>query len=149
MLRPNVLLLVQDQLGHDTVVDPALCSTPTMDRLRAEGTWFDRCYTPSALCSPARSSIFTGLYPHGTGVLRNVIGPLAAVKNLPLDVPTAAEVLAAQGYRTGYAGKWHLGGDASDRGFRDTAMTDSDLYTERFRPFWGPFHDKEPSAYFN
>jgi N-sulfoglucosamine sulfohydrolase len=41
--------------------------TPHLDRLAASGVRFETAYVTQASCSPSRSSIFTGLYPHGTG----------------------------------------------------------------------------------
>lgn len=52
-------------LGHDHV------DTPHLDRLVREGTAFTRTYVTSPSCAPSRASLFSGLYPHTTGVLRN------------------------------------------------------------------------------
>lgn len=134
--RPNVLLIMQDQLRHDVVVDPDLCRTPTFDRLRAEGTWFDRHYTPLGICSPARAAMFTGLYPHSNGVFNNFNGTDQLARNMSRDHPTIAELLSKAGYRTGYVGKWHLGVDdhPGDRGFQDVRASDDAWYSdERFK----------------
>ena len=116
--RPNVLLLLQDQLRADVTTADGI-STPGMDRLRAEGLTFDQAYTPTGICSPARASLHTGLYAHTHGVLNNVTGPEAVSANLPRAVPTVAEMLRAAGYRTGHAGKWHVSLDdpPASRGF--------------------------------
>jgi uncharacterized sulfatase len=77
--------------------------TVNVDRLAAQGVRFDRAYTCSPVCGPARSAIFTGLYPHSNGVLGNDIAP-------HLDLPTLGQRLSAAGFRTAYIGKWHLDG---------------------------------------
>lgn len=41
--------------------------TPNIDRLAKEGIRFDKAYTTQPVCGPARSAIFTGLYPHSNG----------------------------------------------------------------------------------
>lgn len=77
--------------------------TPNLDRLAAGGLRFDRAYTCQPVCSPARSAIFTGAYPHTTGVLGNDI-PLG------LNVQTIGKRLADHSIHTCYIGKWHLDG---------------------------------------
>lgn len=77
--------------------------TPSVDRLAREGVRFDRAYTCSPVCGPARSALLTGLYPHSNGVLANDMAP-------HLDLPTLGQRLQAAGCRTGYIGKWHLDG---------------------------------------
>ena len=68
--RPrNVLLIVSDDQSRfdlGAYGNPA-CSTPNVDRLAAEGTRFTSAYTPVSLCMPARSCLYTGLYPHRNG----------------------------------------------------------------------------------
>lgn len=81
---------------------PAL-GTSNIDRLAAEGVRFNAAYTCSPVCGPARSAIFTGLYPHGNGVLGNDQSP-------HLDIPTLGQRLDKAGIRAGYIGKWHLDG---------------------------------------
>lgn len=102
-MRPNVLLFITDQQRWDTLghTGRTPCRTPNLDRLAREGLAFDRCLTPSPLCSPARAALFTGRYPHATGVMNNL--------QLPLERPTLLEVLRDAGYETAYSGKWHLG----------------------------------------
>ena len=77
--------------------------TPNLDKLAAQGIRFDRAYTCCPVCGPARSSIFTGNYPHTTGVLANNI-PLGA------NIRTIGERLNDNGWHTVYIGKWHLSG---------------------------------------
>tara|TARA_R100000027_G_scaffold67066_1_gene64503 strand:- start:284 stop:1789 length:1506 start_codon:yes stop_codon:yes gene_type:complete len=77
--------------------------TPHLDRLASEGIRFDKAYTCSPVCGPARSAIFTGLYPHSNGVLGNDMAPHA-------DLPTLGQRLTKRGIKTGYVGKWHLDG---------------------------------------
>ncbi len=72
--KPNILFLLSDQHRYDAVGSNGalICKTPVMDEIAAEGMSFDRAYTSSPLCSPARASIFTGLYPHNHGLLANM-----------------------------------------------------------------------------
>lgn len=104
--RPNLLLLVSDDQGTALGCYPdgwgaggggALAQTPRLDALAAGGTRFTRAYAPSAVCTPSRSSIYTGLMPahHGaTGF--EAISP---------DVPVWGTYFAEAGYRTGLIGK--------------------------------------------
>lgn len=77
--------------------------TVNVDRLASEGLRFTSAYTCSPVCGPARSAIFTGLYPHSNGVLGNDMSP-------HLDIPTLGQRLSDAGFKTGYIGKWHLDG---------------------------------------
>ena len=77
--------------------------TPNIDRMASEGIRFDRAYSTQPVCGPARSALFTGLYPHSNGVLGNDMAP-------SIDAQTIGQRLTAAGVRTGYVGKWHLDG---------------------------------------
>ncbi|MEG0713074.1 MAG: sulfatase-like hydrolase/transferase, partial [Niameybacter sp.] len=79
--------------------------TPHIDALAAEGIRFDRAYSAQPVCQPARSALFTGLYPHSTGGWTNSMG-------IGQDVQTIGQRLSDHGIHTAYIGKWHLdGGD--------------------------------------
>jgi choline-sulfatase len=86
--------------------------TPAMDSLARTGTLFTRAYAPNPLCMPARNSIFTGRYPHETGVTSN---------GRPKGGRLAAEFVCMgayardAGYEAAYSGKWHLCLDEKDR----------------------------------
>lgn len=103
---PNVLVVMTDQqfagamscrLGH------AYINTPNMDRLADEGTLFTRAYCANPICVPSRTAIFTGRYPHTTGVQDN-----GRYRPDPALFPTLGTVFQRAGYSTGYVGKWHL-----------------------------------------
>ena len=80
--------------------------TPHIDRLAAEGAILTNFYTVAPLCTPSRASFMSGLYPQRTGASKNH-------GRMNDDIVTFAEILQTQrGYHTGYAGKWHLNGEA-------------------------------------
>ncbi len=62
---PNIVLVFADQLRRDALgcYGNRICRTPNIDRLAAESMLFDQAYTTSPVCSPARVSLLTGLYP--------------------------------------------------------------------------------------
>jgi len=128
--RPNILMIVSDQERADVLgsYGSQICRTRYLDRLAAEGVRFETCIAPSAICSPTRASLLTGLYPHGHGILNNTHEPDAIRTDLPTDVLTFSEHLRDGGYRLGYVGKWHLGaaGPAS-RGFHDVVSLHEDI----------------------
>jgi len=103
--KPNIVLVMTDTQGVNVVgcYGRPEMRTTSIDRLASQGIRFDRAYTCCPVCSPARSSILTGNYPHTTGVLANDI-PLGA------NVRTVGERLQDNEYHTVYIGKWHLGG---------------------------------------
>ena len=79
--------------------------TPHLDALARDGVRFEHAYTAQPVCGPARSLLFTGLYPHENGSWGNC-QPLGA------DVKTIGQRLTEQGVPCAYIGKWHLdGGD--------------------------------------
>lgn len=116
--RPNILLIVTDQQRRDTIgaYGSTLCKTPHVDRLAPEGVVFDHAFTPCGLCSPVRSSLFTGVYPHTHQTLTNI--ELHPVRNqiTPGDDVLARGLLGA-GYQLGYVGKWHVNRDLSPLDF--------------------------------
>jgi arylsulfatase A-like enzyme len=116
--QPNVLVLLTDQQRADTVEGDA-CLTPNLDRLADRGTRFSRCYSPNAVCSPARASLMTGELPHDHGVTHVTHTVPDHQCRFQDDLPTWGERLAAAGYDTGYVGKWHVdhGNDPGEHGF--------------------------------
>lgn len=112
MKKPNILLFVTDQHKRNTigVYGSTLVKTPALDALAAQGMLFERAYTGCGLCSPIRSSFFTGTYPHDHGVLTNVhLHPIRQQLTPDRDVLTPA--MKKAGYQLGYVGKWHVAND--------------------------------------
>ena len=62
--RPNILWIVADDLGTDlSCYGDSLVHTPHLDRLAQQGTLYTNLYTVTAVCSPSRSALITGMYP--------------------------------------------------------------------------------------
>lgn len=103
-VRPNVLLIVSDDQGAADLgaYGNAQVATPTIDALARDGMSFDRAYTPEAMCTPSRSSLFTGLDPVRHGAHRNHAYVRAGVQSVPHH-------FGARGYRVALAGKSHVG----------------------------------------
>jgi arylsulfatase A-like enzyme len=100
----NFLIFLADDQGEGDLScygHPVL-HTPNIDRLAAEGIRFDRAFLTISSCSPSRSSILTGRYPHNTGA-EDLHQPL------PADQKTLARYLRRAGYHCMSVGKWHLG----------------------------------------
>ena len=111
--QPNVVVLMSDQQRLDTVSCYGLnevCQTPHIDALAARGVRFDSAFTPTAICSPARASFYTGLYPHKHGVTANGLCLREGVRGLN-------HYLDEVGYRCGYAGKWHVDEQTGPTGY--------------------------------
>lgn len=120
--RPNVVVIFVDDLGANDVAyaGSTFYETPAIDRLAAESMRFDAAYSASPVCSPTRASLMTGLAPERVRITdwipgvdpknRPLLGP-SDLDELPLSQVTIAERFRAAGYRTFYAGKWHLGGE--------------------------------------
>ncbi len=99
----NILFILTDQQRLDSMgaYGAALAQTPVVDSLAERGMRFSQAYTPCTVCSPARASVFSGLYPHQHGVTRNSA-------DFRLEAPNLARALHQAGYRLGYTGKWHI-----------------------------------------
>lgn len=106
---PNVLLFLVDDLGWSDLSCQGggdFYETPSADRLAKEGERFTDAYVAYPRCLPSRFSIYTGKFPQ-----RAKVPP---VSDMPASETTFAEALAAGGYRTFFAGKWHLSHNASE-----------------------------------
>ncbi len=136
--RPNVLFILVDDLG---LVDLGFTGskyyeTPHIDQLAKEGMVFTQGYAASRVCSPSRASILTGKFTARHGITdwigeksgedwrslnrHDKLLPADYVHQLPKADTTLAEAMKAAGYKTFFAGKWHLGDKGSypeDHGF--------------------------------
>ena len=119
--RANVLFLMTDQHRVDTLgaYGNRLAATPVLDELARTGTRFDRWYTPTAICTPARASLLTGQAPFRHKLLANHERNVGYIEDLPTEQFTFPQALRAAGYNCGLIGKWHAGHhrDAADFGF--------------------------------
>lgn len=112
--RPNILLIVADDLGYGELgaYGGKEIPTPHLDRLAAEGTRFTQGYVTASFCAPSRAAFLTGRYQTRFGYESNPTGALNADPRigLPVSQRTLADHLRGIGYATGLVGKWHLGG---------------------------------------
>ncbi|MHB0936585.1 MAG: sulfatase-like hydrolase/transferase [Armatimonadota bacterium] len=109
---PNILVFFCDQLRIDLLgcYGGTLVRTPNLDALARDAMVFDRAYTPTAICSPARASLLTGLYPHHHHLFNNSTPGYSYCEHLRPDLTTLQDwVDAATPYETAYFGKWHIG----------------------------------------
>ena len=83
--------------------------TPTLNHLADTGVLMRNAFTPSPVCSPARASFFTGLFPSQHGIHDWIHPDFEHPAWIGPDTPSLAQILQAQGYQTALCGKWHLG----------------------------------------
>ncbi len=81
--------------------------TPNMDRLAREGAHLQNAFVTTALCSPSRASILTGLFSHKHGVVDNQT-------NIQPGLVFFPQYLQQLGYRTAFMGKWHMGHESDE-----------------------------------
>ncbi|MDA1055262.1 MAG: sulfatase [Planctomycetota bacterium] len=105
----NVVFILSDDHRYDVIsfLGHPWVETPAMDAMARDGVYFENAMVTTSLCSPSRASILTGQYMHNHGVVDN---------NVPTPQGTIffPQYLQAAGYRTGYFGKWHMGGNSDD-----------------------------------
>jgi arylsulfatase A-like enzyme len=136
--KPNIVFILADDLGWRDLSNEGSTyyESPHIDRIAKEGMKFTRGYATCQVCSPSRASILTGKYPTNHGIT-TWIGDRAGEawrgtrrndshlppeydRNLRASEITLAEVMNKAGYKTFFAGKWHLGSKGSwptDHGF--------------------------------
>jgi arylsulfatase A-like enzyme len=117
--KPNIIWIITDEHNFRTLgcyrdlMAPEqakqwgdkVVETPNIDWLANNGALFTSMYASSPVCSPSRSSMFTGQYPQTVNMPVND-------KIMDASYPTIASVLNKNGYKTGYGGKWHLSGES-------------------------------------
>lgn len=111
---PNLLLILTDQhrLSAMGSYGQTPCRTPHLDRLACESVRFQNAYTVCPVCSPARASVLTGVFPHAHGMVSNSHNLGCSVHGLTAHADRLlSRRLIDAGYRAGYTGKWHLGDD--------------------------------------
>ncbi len=129
--KPNFLFILVDDLGWADLgcYGSKFYESPNIDKLASQGMRFTNAYAGSPVCSPTRASIMTGKHPARLNITdwipgdrpknRKLLGP--TINNeLPLEEITIAEALRGAGYKTFFAGKWHLGSEGfypEDQGF--------------------------------
>lgn len=102
--RPNVILFIFDDVSSDDLgcYGGAAARTPHIDALAASGRRFDNAFLTASSCSPSRSSIITGRYPHNLGKASELHEPIAA------HLPWFPRLLREAGYYTALVGKHHM-----------------------------------------
>ena len=136
--QSNILFILADDYGYHDLSSTGsnYYETPNIDRISKEGMTFTNGYATCQVCSPSRASIMSGKFPARHGITDwigapagkdwrkvgrfNKLLPPDYEHNLPHDMITLPEAMRASGYKTFFAGKWHLGGEGSwpeDHGF--------------------------------
>lgn len=112
----NIVFILTDDQRYDALgflKTQTFIETPNLDKIAREGAYLPNAFVTTALCSPSRASILTGLYAHKHQVIDN---------NNPVSSQLSffSQYLQKIGYQTGFTGKWHMGGGNSaepQRGF--------------------------------
>ena len=103
----NVVFILSDDHRYDAMsfLGHQFAKTPVMDSLAANGAYVQNALVTTALCSPSRASILTGLYTFRHRVIDN---------NRPIPPGTVyfPQYLQKAGYATSFIGKWHMGGES-------------------------------------
>lgn len=109
--RPNVIVFIADDVSWNDFgcYGNTAARTPNIDQLAAGGRRFDNAFLTASSCSPSRSSIITGRYPHNNGKAAELHKPISA------HLPWLPEILRNAGYYTALSGKNHMSTDGSQQ----------------------------------
>ncbi len=123
--KPNIIVILADDLGWADLscYGSSFYETPNLDKLAASGIKFTQNYATCPVCSPTRSSMMTGKYPVKTGITDWIRGRQAEgvakpyekliAQGIPYQLALGENTIGEQalnnGYKTFFAGKWHLG----------------------------------------
>ena len=136
---PNIVFILVDDLGYSDVGymnHKEGLNTPNINALAKSGRVFTQAYAAAPVCSPTRASILTGKSPASLKLTCHIPGlPMEQylerqhkgksmqealfIDHLPISKVTIADMLKANGYTTGFLGKWHLAGSGSARNNAD------------------------------
>ncbi|NQT52946.1 sulfatase-like hydrolase/transferase [bacterium] len=118
--RPNIVWLLTDHhvFAHHYFLPGPRPALPTYERLAREGVAFTNAYAVCPLCTPARASMLTGVYPHRHEMVMNN-GDCGSRLDFEPDARLFSHYMNDAGYRCGYFGKWHVGDERGplDYGF--------------------------------
>ena len=105
----NVVFILADDHRYDVMgfLGHPWVETPAMDAMAKDGVYFKNAMVTTSLCSPSRASILTGQYMHNHGVVDNNVSAKPGTIFFP-------QYLQQAGYKTGFFGKWHMGGHSDD-----------------------------------
>jgi len=124
---PNIVLFISDDQGYHDLgcFGNKVIKTPNLDKMASEGMRMTGFYVTCSVCTPSRSGLLTGRYPHRNGLYENIRSNMTDYKHkykemeyvfspemtqgLDLREITIAQVLKDGGYRTGIFGKWDSG----------------------------------------
>lgn len=124
--QPNILIFNGDDLGPMLgCYGDRYAHTPNMDQLAATGVRFSTAWVSQASCSPSRSSMYTGLFPHQNGQ----IGLAHHGYAMHREYPTIVTVLKNAGYRTAVVGKFHI--EPKSACPFDVQFTDSEICSKQ------------------
>jgi arylsulfatase len=133
--RPNVILILTDQQRYDTIrgLGFPYIDTPNLDRMVNEGVSFTQTHVTAPSCAPSRASLFTGFYPHTTGIYRNE------------DIwrHSWVELLADAGYYCANVGKMHTYPFDTPMGFHERHVVEN---KDRYYPLIPYFIDEWDKA---
>ena len=110
--KPNVLIFLCDQLRIDLLAcyGETLVRTPNISALAQDSCVFERAYTPCAICSPARASLLTGLYPHSHHMFNNSTPGYSYCEQMRPGVAMIQDWIDEESsYESAWFGKWHVG----------------------------------------
>lgn len=137
-VKPNVVFILADDLGYTDLscMGSKFYETPNIDKIAEQGVMFTNGYANCRVCSPSRASIMTGKFTARHDITVHIGSPSGEAwrarkrfskmlpaeykHNLPHEYVTMPEAMREAGYKTFFAGKWHLGGKGSwpeDHGF--------------------------------
>ena len=112
--KPNILLIITDHHAYYRHSREGEINVPMehFQGLGQDGVWFDRAYSVSPICTPARCSMMSGVYPSSHGLRWNTDGgPMVQKRDFSSGQLLYSHFLSQAGYRNAYVGKWHCGHD--------------------------------------
>jgi N-acetylglucosamine-6-sulfatase len=103
----SVVFILSDDHRYDAMgfLGHPFLQTPHLDSIATQGVHLRNACVTTALCSPSRASILTGLTSHRHRVVDNYNAIAPGMRFFPQDLQQA-------GYRTAFIGKWHMGGES-------------------------------------
>jgi arylsulfatase A-like enzyme len=141
--HPNLLFIYTDEQRFDTLAayGNSTIRMPAVNALAEDSHVFLKTYVTQPVCTPSRSSLITGLWPHQNGLVGNNI----ALKPTTRCFPELLKDGGASNYVSGHFGKWHLGDEIyQQHGFEEWGATEDTYFA-----FYGPQRnrDTDRSAY--